>query len=484
MGLIQERVEQLRPELYRQLALHLQVLRKGLLHQVQQACFHLATQVHPERYGQMSAAERTELHRRLGALVNRCGCLLTVEQLCGLGQQMQREQRLRRQGQQASILSALQAADGAAHGDQPEGSVQLGMDLPLSAELFSEGFSGLVGLGGLGTPDSRSRSAERSAPLTTGLEGLFPPGSMAGGIEPEMGMETDAGGDAPDDGHEAAGGNGTSSGEDGHIEPLDLPPPELEDSAPEGPDGEVIDGASVDGELSEDEEADGGAWDHGAGIWGDSAASDRTGQPRSGSDRNPELKLLQSMFSLAAETLGRLPQEEPADFDRPGDGDRGHGHDQRDDPPLLPTDPLQLLAWWQALDQALQRRLRNLSHGLNVELLRLRLTRSLMPVNLLEAVLDGQIDPQPAPANLLRLQLPFAAATGGMQLETLGLLLRCGDLEFAMPPLRTCRKRLEHQRQELRKMAQQYRHWQRRLQALEAEQQWLQDDGQVNPPPL
>jgi hypothetical protein len=143
---------------------------------------------------------------------------------------------------------------------------------------------------------------------------------------------------------------------------------------------------------------------------------------------------------------------------------------------------MQLLGWWQALDLALQRRLRNLSHALNVDLLRLRLTRSLMPVNLLEAVLQGQIDPKPAPANLLRLQLPFASAVGGMQLESLGLLLRCGDLEFAMPPLRTCRKRLEQQRHELRKMAQRHRHWQRRLHALEAEQQWLQDDGQVNPP--
>ncbi len=454
------------------MALYLQVLRKGLLHQVQQAGFHLATQVHPERYGQMSAVERSELHRRLGMLVSRCGSLLTIEQLCVLGQQMQQEQRRQRQEHQASILAALETTDAAAHEGLPEGSVQLGMDLPLSAELFSEGLAGLAGLVGSGAHSSLAGPGERSAPFPTGLEGLFPPGAMPGGMELEQGH-----GEADGEDDENNQDRGVFGSEDGNSEHLDQQRFELEDSSADGTGQDA-----AEAEEPQQDDLDEGSWDPGAGIWSANAATDRSGLRTSGSDRNPELKLLQSMFSLAADTMGRLPQEGRSGPDRPGDGEMSRLEDQLADHPLLPSDPMQLLGWWQALDMALQRRLRNLSHGLNVELLRLRLTRSLMPVSLLEAVLQGQIDPQPAPANLLRLQLPFASAVGGIRLESLGLLLRCGDLEFAMPPLRTCRKRLELQRLELRKMAQRHRHWQRRLHALEAEQQWLQDDGQVNPP--
>ncbi|MGB7564119.1 MAG: hypothetical protein WBM08_05125 [Prochlorococcaceae cyanobacterium] len=457
------------------MALYLQVLRKGLLHQVQQAGFHLATQVHPERYGQMSALERTELHRRLGVLVKRCGSLLTIEQLCVLGQQMQQEQRRHRQERQASILAALESTDGAADEELPEGSVQLGMDLPLSAELFSEGMAGLAGLVGSGAHSSQAGPGEHSVPFTTGLEGLFPPGAMAEEMELEQGLgESDGEDDEHNQDHGAFGSEGSNAGYVDHRRF------ELEDSSAGGASEDAAGAEEPEG--TEEDDLDEGSWDPGAGIWSANAATDRSGPSHSGSDRNPELKLLQSMFSLAADTMGRLPQEERSELDRPGDGETSRLENQLADHPLLPSDPMQLLGWWQALDFALQRRLRNLSHALNVDLLRLRLTRSLMPVNLLEAVLQGQIDPKPAPANLLRLQLPFASAVGGMQLETLGLLLRCGDLEFDMPPLRTCRKRLEQQRQELRKMAQRHRHWQRRLHALEAEQQWLQDDGQVNPP--
>ncbi|MBM5788497.1 MAG: hypothetical protein FJ071_01685, partial [Cyanobacteria bacterium M_DeepCast_200m_mx_001] len=101
LDLLLSQQEQLAPELYRDLALYLQVLREGLLHAVQQACFHLATQVAPERYSQLPAARRQAFQRRLAALVQRCNALLTVEQLMGLAaQQQRREHRRRRLGQQ------------------------------------------------------------------------------------------------------------------------------------------------------------------------------------------------------------------------------------------------------------------------------------------------------------------------------------------------------------------------------------------------
>ena len=164
---------------------------------------------------------------------------------------------------------------------------------------------------------------------------------------------------------------------------------------------------------------------------------------------------------------------------------------------LMPQDAPSLLAWWEALDGALQRRLRNLSNAVNGELLRLGITRSHLPIALLDAVLKGQLDPLPAPANLVRLQMPFggdspashgAGGPGGFPfggpLDMVALLLRPTDLEFETPSLRVCRRRLEQNRARLRTMAQRHRYWQRRVQALEAERQWFQDSPPTSREPV
>ena len=148
----------------------------------------------------------------------------------------------------------------------------------------------------------------------------------------------------------------------------------------------------------------------------------------------------------------------------------------------LPRDPLRQVAWWRQFDRALSRRLRNLSHALNVEMMRLGLAQGLLPLNLLDAVLEGQVEALPAPANLLRLPLPLPVPSGGnTPTEVLALLLRPSDLEYEQPRLRTCRTRLEQRRRALRTMAKRYGGWQRRLRALQAEQQWFQDSA---PPPI
>ncbi len=149
----------------------------------------------------------------------------------------------------------------------------------------------------------------------------------------------------------------------------------------------------------------------------------------------------------------------------------------------LPQDPITLLAWIDGLDQALMRRLRNLSHAINVELLRHGLSGTLLPVALLDAVLGGQIEPKAAPANLLRLQLPFGAEAADGPLQALAVLLRPSDLELEEPRLRTCRRRLQQHRQEVRRMAQQYRRLQRWREAHESEQLWLQDLKASRTPP-
>lgn len=364
--------EQLTPELYRDLALYLQVLREGLLHAVQQACFHLATQVAPERYSQLPSARRLAFQRRLEALVQRCNALLTVEQLMGLAAQQQRRDHRRHRLSQQQLLQRL-LQEGEAQADPPgQQSVHLSLDLPLAADLFDQGVPGLPAL----------RPPASATPATpTPSE---PPAPA-----------------------EAADGEGSGS-----------------------------------------------------------------------------LRLMQSLFQMASEEL-----QDPApdtEAEEPSAA-MAAGLDPRVTATTVPRDPLLQLRWWTHLDRALRRRLRNLSHAVNVELLRVGLAQGLLPMGLLDAVLDGQLEALPAPANLLRLPLPVPeghALEASMPTQVLALLLRQGDLEFEQPRLRSCRKRLEQRRRTLRTMAKRYGGWQRRLRALQAEQQWFQDTAPPqNPPP-
>jgi hypothetical protein len=201
-----------------------------------------------------------------------------------------------------------------------------------------------------------------------------------------------------------------------------------------------------------------------------------------------EQALLQSLFQMAAEGLQASSNTPTPSADAQAEQDAEPAGeaamllaapadlDTRVTAASLPRDPLLQLRWWTHFDRALRRRLRNLSHAINVEMLRLGLAQGLLPMNLLDAVLDGQVDALPAPANLLRLPLPLGQVLGpNAPTEVLTLLLRCSDLEYEQPRLRTCRKRLEQRRRALRTMAKRYRSWQRRLDALEAEHQWYQD---------
>ncbi|WP_233128465.1 hypothetical protein [Synechococcus sp. 8F6] len=342
------------PQLYRHLALYLQVLRDGLLNGVQQACFHLATQAYPDRYLELDASQRQVLHRRLRSLVQRATSLLTVEHLAHLASQMAREQHRQRQRRRSRLLEALEQgepseslADADESDQPPHGSVHLGLALPIGADFLPT-----------------SSFAISSAPQAPSLAS-----------------------DAAD----------TDPGEEGE-----------QDSA------------------------------------------------------------MQAMAEAFSEWL----EQSPPRASTPWDGGS------------LPSEPALLMAWIAGFELALSRRLRNLSHALNVELLRLGLSRTLLPVSLLDAVLAGQLDTLEAPANLLRLLLPFGPDTGPARLETMTVLLRPDDLELALPKLRTCRTRIQQHRQEVRRMAQHYRRIQRRVQALEAEQLWLQDINPAQTPPL
>lgn len=374
--LLLQQQEELAPELYRDLALYLQVLREGLLHAVQQACFHLVTQVVPERYNGLPDDRRQAFQARLRELVQRSASLLTVEQLMGLAAQQQRRDHRRQAKRQQRLLDALVNGESdapAASSPAPEpavaapsaapGSIHLSLDLPVSADLFDRGVPGLA-------PPSPQQADPGESAEQQLLQSLL---QMA-------------------------------------AEELQGPSRSTDDAALE---------PSQDASATQ--------------------------------DASPEM------------SLALMPPVDP---------------DPRVTAPNLPRDPVLQLRWWSHFDRALRQRLRNLSHAVNVEMLRVGLAQGLLPINLLDAVLDGQVEALPAPANLLRLPLSMGPMLGpGAPSEVLTLLLRCGDLEFEQPRLRTCRQRLEQRRRTLRTMAKRYRSWQRRLSALEAEQQWFQDSA-------
>ena len=378
-------------DLYRDLALYLQVLREGLLDTVQQAVFHVATQVVPERYQQLSDLQRQELPWRLEQLVHRCCCLLTLEQLLVLARQVQTEKRRQGELEQRRLNQALEQMSSEAGSDpetddqeereEPAGSIRLDLNLPLSAELFSAGIPALAGLSEL-------------------LEA--PSNDIAGHEDQDVDLE----------------------------------------------EGE---------EVEEDEE-------------------DREADPVEGEADDPT-DILRALLVMAnsGETQDQGPGLSVPHSAETAESPSSEPGGSRNEPGLVPRQPLELLEWWKALDRALQRRLRNLSHAINLDLIKLGLTRSLLPLSLLDAVLQGQLEALPAPANLLKIQLPFGTPDTPAQVQALGVLLLTGDIEYEQPRLRTCRKRLEQRRASVRKMAQQYRHWQRRARAQEAEQQWMQD---------
>ena len=576
----------LTPELYRQQALYLQVLRKGLLHAVQQACFYLATQTYPERFGAIGANRRLELQERLQALVQRCNCLLTVEQLMGLASQLQSRQQRQRRRDQQRLLLALAAdngdddagevdgeAEGQGGGLRPgdsqdrsfgphRGSVHLGLDLPLSADLFGSGLDGLgAWLAGFAAKSDAHQSDPEQDPVQEkqveeAEEQEAEDQEQEVEPEGEVEQEGEVQQEVPQASAQPAEGPGRDpdqplppldpGGEPGLAAAVDQVSDPADPASPPGP------GAS-DGPRRPRRPP----FQRGPGPSG--------GRPRSVTPEGStdDFQFFQSLFALAAEGLGRetpglanpgsasagqastgqassgqassgQAESGPRQFGQ-GESDQGAGKQGPDGPAdalvpsessapleggerglmairldrlrqagglgqaqdsagwqaldsLMPQDAPSLLAWWEALDGALQRRLRNLSNAVNGELLRLGITRSHLPIALLDAVLKGQLDPLPAPANLVRLQMPFggdspasngAGGPGGFPfggpLDMVALLLRPTDLEFETPSLRVCRRRLEQNRARLRTMAQRHRYWQRRVQALEAERQWFQD---------
>lgn len=397
-------LEQSNPELYRHLALYLQVLRDGLLNAIQQACFHLATQIEPERYSNLSARQRRQLHLRMADLARRAKTLLTVEQVAAMAAQMARLRQRQAREERARFQDSLAQEPGPVDPGAPEGPRSSGRSIEL----------------GLAPPIDLQRLGSSGPDLSGLLQGLGP--ELSAGLKP---------GFSPDFRPEPA--------------PHDSPEPSPSEPAP-------LEQAATD------------------------AAPGQS---------------LQAMLQAFSEGLEAERPERPAPPATDADGD--NGDDSAPGPPWpqadsedadrhpwsgsrLPTDPIDLIIWLEGYENALTRRLRNLSHALNVDCLRLGVTRGLLPVGLLDAALQAEVDVLPAPPNLLRLQVPAEENGSGPSIALVAVLLRLADLELENPRLRTCRQRLQQHGLEVRRMAQRYRRVQRRVRILEAEQLWLEDN--------
>lgn len=143
----------------------------------------------------------------------------------------------------------------------------------------------------------------------------------------------------------------------------------------------------------------------------------------------------------------------------------------------MPNDPVGLHHWLLAWDYALTRRLRNLSNALNVELFRHGMGNQVLPIALLDAVIEGGADALTAPANLLAVRLPYPLGEDS-EIALHGVLLRSSDMEYLHPTLRTIRARINQIRTNLLRMARRSQHLHQQLAIRKAEQQWMEDNRQ------
>ncbi len=146
---------------------------------------------------------------------------------------------------------------------------------------------------------------------------------------------------------------------------------------------------------------------------------------------------------------------------------------------FLPQSPIGLYEWMISIDMALVRRLRDLSHSINTELLKSGLVNTLVPVNILDAALSGQLISSKSISNILSFKLPSnnPLASGGLEIDC--LLITPSDIEFDNPRLRKNRANIKHYQNVLLGMIKQQRYWQGRSIAEEVNKEWWKDTTKI-----
>ncbi len=127
---------------------------------------------------------------------------------------------------------------------------------------------------------------------------------------------------------------------------------------------------------------------------------------------------------------------------------------------ITPESPQEILYWINSLENALQRRLRNTSHLINIELLRVGLIHTFIPTSLLDAVITNQIPTLDSPTNLLRIRLPINEIENIVDIFC--LFITPSELEFDEFELRQSRNILNKYKKLLNNLVRKESYWKNR----------------------
>ncbi len=189
--------------------------------------------------------------------------------------------------------------------------------------------------------------------------------------------------------------------------------------------------------------------------------------------KSNDIEILQSLFSLTDDSnLSELDSKNDSSYN-------SKSYEDLKDNRLLPQSPIGLYEWMISIDTALVRRLRDLSHSINTELLKSGLVNTLVPVNILDAALAGQLISSKSISNILTLKLPTNSSLGSGGLDIDCLLITPSDMEFDNPRLRKNRTHLKYYQNVLLGMIKQQRYWQGRSIAEEVNKEWWKDINKI-----
>jgi len=191
--------------------------------------------------------------------------------------------------------------------------------------------------------------------------------------------------------------------------------------------------------------------------------------------KNKDIEILQSIFALTDDesNSSNLDLKTEDSLYEPT-----YCEDVKDNR-FLPQSPIGLYEWMISIDTALVRRLRDLSHSINTELLKSGLVNTLVPINILDAALSGQLISSKSISNILTFKLPTNNPLVSGELDIDCLLITPSDMEFDNPRLRKNRTKIKHYQNVLLGMIKQQRYWQSRSIAQEVEKEWWKDTTKI-----
>ena len=190
--------------------------------------------------------------------------------------------------------------------------------------------------------------------------------------------------------------------------------------------------------------------------------------------KNNDIEILQSIFALTDD-----PNTTDLDSTKNDSSYNSKCYEDSKDNRLLPQSPIGLYEWMISIDTALVRRLRDLSHSINTELLKSGLVNTLVPINILDAALSGQLISSKSISNILTLKLPTNSSLGSGGVDIDCLLITTSDMEFDNPRLRKNRTHIKYYENVLMGMIKQQRYWQGRSIADEVKKEWWKDLNKI-----